>query len=154
MTALWLFPALSVPKGQFSWGMPVWAKNSENVKELLRLNRSVQGVSLEFVAIDRIVHISTRVNNHLYLYNRAAGYGYAIVETTFSLSSSVAYSDWPSPSSPPLTVSLSSGLPMRVNDWWLQVKHFGRESSDKRSLKVLFKSLSPSPTSVGTAWSY
>lgn len=71
----------------------MWAKNSENVKELLRLNHSVQGVSLEFVAIDRIVHISTRVNNHLYLYNRAAGYGYAIVETTFSLSSSVAYSD-------------------------------------------------------------
>lgn len=44
----------------------MWAKNSENVKELLRLNRSVQGVSLEFVAIDRTVHISTRVNNHLY----------------------------------------------------------------------------------------
>lgn len=32
----------------------MWAKNAENVEELLRLDRRVQGVRLEFVAIDSI----------------------------------------------------------------------------------------------------
>lgn len=32
----------------------MWAKNSENVEELLRLDQRVQGVRLEFVAIDSI----------------------------------------------------------------------------------------------------
>lgn len=31
--------------------MPVWAKNAENVEELLRLDQQEQGVRLEFVAI-------------------------------------------------------------------------------------------------------
>lgn len=43
MTALWHLSSLSVPKGQFSRGMPVWVKNAENVRELLRLDCSWQG---------------------------------------------------------------------------------------------------------------
>lgn len=33
----------------------MWAKNAENVEELLRLDGRVQGVRLEFVAIDSIL---------------------------------------------------------------------------------------------------
>lgn len=174
VTALWLSPSLSVSKGQVSRGMPVWAKNAENVEESLRLDRRVQGVRLEFVAIDSIlVEAQWRITLNVTQIGRAAAvlyvqyisnkgenriFIYTVIEQDmlmqFSFIFTVAPSDWPSPSPPPLTISVSSGLPMRVPDWWLQVKHFGGGPSDKRSLGVLFKSLSPSPTSERTAWGY
>lgn len=49
-----LSPLAVCVKGMISWDMLVWAKNAENVKELLRLDQRVQGVKLEFVAIDSI----------------------------------------------------------------------------------------------------
>lgn len=41
---------------------------------------------------------------------------------------------------------------LRVPDWWPQVKHFGGGFSDKRSLAVLFKSLSPFSHFSDSSW--
>lgn len=49
VTALWLFPSLSVSKGQVSRSMPLWAKNAENEEELLRLDQRVQGAGTGIV---------------------------------------------------------------------------------------------------------
>lgn len=60
----------------------------------------------------------------------------------------VAHSDWPlSPSPSPCPLDY-----LRVPDWWPQVKHFGGGFSDKRSLAVLFKSLSPFSHFSDSSW--
>lgn len=175
-------PRCLCQRDKVSWGMPVWAKNDENVEELLRLDRRVQGVSLEFVAIDSILlEAQWRITLNVTQIGRADTvrtvyqhkgehciFIYAILEQDMVLQlwklhfHSFIYRSCTarltlSLSPPPFTVSVSSWLPMRVPHWWLQVKHFGGGSSNKRSMEVLFhpcSNLSPSPTTARTARGY
>lgn len=96
-------------KGQFSRGMPAWAKNAENVEGPLRLDRGAQGVRVESVAVTascsewkedgRLRHIQ-HVHTRSSIASLRAEHDAVMQSHTLT-----------DPSPPPLAVSVSFGLP-------------------------------------------
>lgn len=136
--------------GAFSEGMPVWAKNVENVQERRRrLDHLVQGATLVFVATDGIFSLtvnnpasgesdwnfsnrtSTKANNDqnvLLCFWKMRFFFFSPLSFIFSCTL------WMTPR----YISVP-GRAMKESDQWLQVRCSGTESSVKRSFKVALR---------------